>query len=103
MALTWSDIDLELMLVNVRRSCVRNRFGDTKTEASRKPVPPSSLSREDAGRLEARVSLSSRQRLRVPVFAVAWQEAGDAGHDLEEGNSTCARKSRHYGEGHLLA
>ncbi|WP_348266174.1 tyrosine-type recombinase/integrase [Edaphobacter sp. DSM 109919] len=38
-ALTWSDIDLELMLVNVRRSCVRNRFGDTKTEASRKPVP----------------------------------------------------------------
>jgi integrase len=38
-ALTWSDIDLVLMQVNVRRSCVRSRFGDTKTEASRKPVP----------------------------------------------------------------
>jgi len=38
-ALTWSDMDLELMQVNVRRSCVRNHFGDTKTEASRKPVP----------------------------------------------------------------
>jgi integrase len=38
-ALTWSDIDLLLMQVNVRRSCVRSRFGDTKTEASRKPVP----------------------------------------------------------------
>jgi integrase len=38
-ALTWADIDLELMQVNVRRSCVRNQFGDTKTEASRKPVP----------------------------------------------------------------
>jgi integrase len=38
-ALTWCDIDLELMQVNVRRSCVRNHFGDTKTEASRKPVP----------------------------------------------------------------
>jgi integrase len=38
-ALTWSDIDLELMQINVRRSCVRNRFGDTKTEASRRPVP----------------------------------------------------------------
>lgn len=37
--LTWRDIDLELMQVNVHRSCVRNRFGDTKTEASRKPVP----------------------------------------------------------------
>jgi site-specific recombinase XerD len=38
-ALTWRDIDLELMQVNVHRSCVRNHFGDTKTEASRKPVP----------------------------------------------------------------
>ena len=38
-ALTWGDIDLELLQVNVRRSCVRNHFGDTKTEASRKPVP----------------------------------------------------------------
>jgi integrase len=27
------------MQINVRRSCVRNHFGDTKTEASRKPVP----------------------------------------------------------------
>jgi hypothetical protein len=27
------------MQVNVRRSCVRNHLGDTKTEASRKPVP----------------------------------------------------------------
>ena len=37
-ALTWSDIDIQLMQVNVRRSWVRNHFGDTKTEASRKPV-----------------------------------------------------------------
>jgi integrase len=35
-ALTW--IDPELMQVDVRRSCVRNHFGDTKTEASRKSV-----------------------------------------------------------------
>jgi integrase len=38
-ALTWRDVDLELLQVNVHRSCVRNHFGDTKTEASRKPVP----------------------------------------------------------------
>jgi len=38
-ALTSADIDLELMQVNAHRSCVRNHFGDTKTEASRKPVP----------------------------------------------------------------
>jgi integrase len=39
MALVWRDIDLTLMQIHVRRSCVRNHFGDTKTEASRKPVP----------------------------------------------------------------
>ena len=39
LALTWRDVDPLLMQVNVLRSCVRGRFGDTKTEASRKPVP----------------------------------------------------------------
>jgi integrase len=29
-AFTWSDIDPEPMLVSVRRSCVRNRFGDIR-------------------------------------------------------------------------
>ncbi|MCU1224869.1 MAG: integrase family protein [Edaphobacter sp.] len=38
-ALTWNDIDPLLIQVNVLRSCVRNHFGDTKTEASRRPVP----------------------------------------------------------------
>lgn len=38
-ALTWRNVDPVLMQVNVLRSCVRGRFGDTKTEASRKPVP----------------------------------------------------------------
>ncbi|MDP9038571.1 MAG: site-specific integrase [Acidobacteriota bacterium] len=46
MALTWNDIDLELMLVNVRRSCVRNRVGDTKTEAEPQPGSAPSFSRE---------------------------------------------------------
>ena len=38
-ALTWSDLDARTMEVNVLRSCVRNRFGNTKTESSRRPVP----------------------------------------------------------------
>jgi hypothetical protein len=38
-ALTWSDLNLRTMEVNVLRSCVRNRFGKTKTEASNRPVP----------------------------------------------------------------
>jgi integrase len=38
-ALRWSDINFFTMEVAVTRSCVRNHFGDTKTEASRKPVP----------------------------------------------------------------
>jgi integrase len=38
-ALRWSDTNFFTMEVAVTRSCVRNRFGNTKTAASRKPVP----------------------------------------------------------------
>jgi integrase len=38
-ALRWSDINFFTMEVAVTRSCVRNRFGTVKTEASGKPVP----------------------------------------------------------------
>ncbi len=38
-ALRWRDIDTEKMEIRITKSCFRNRFGDTKTEASRKPVP----------------------------------------------------------------
>jgi integrase len=39
MALTWSDLDARTMEVNVLRSRVPNRFGNTKAESSRRPVP----------------------------------------------------------------
>ncbi len=38
-ALTWADVDFLSMEVRVIRSCVRNRFGDVKTAASKKPLP----------------------------------------------------------------
>lgn len=38
-ALTWADVNTTTLEVNVLRSCVRNRFGETKTECSRRPVP----------------------------------------------------------------
>jgi integrase len=38
-ALTWSDLNTRTMEVNILRSCVRNRFGTTKTDSSRRPVP----------------------------------------------------------------
>jgi integrase len=38
-ALRWSDVDFFTLEIAVTRSCVRNHFGETKTEASRKPVP----------------------------------------------------------------
>jgi integrase len=37
--LRWNDVDPEKREIAVTKSCVRNRFGETKTEASRKPVP----------------------------------------------------------------
>jgi integrase len=38
-ALTWADLNTSTLEVNITRSCVRNRFGETKTECSRRPVP----------------------------------------------------------------
>lgn len=38
-ALRWSDVNFFTMEVAVTRSFVRKHFGETKTEASRKPVP----------------------------------------------------------------
>jgi len=38
-ALTWSDLNMRTMEVNVLRSCVRNRIGKTKTDSSCRPVP----------------------------------------------------------------
>jgi integrase len=38
-ALTWADVNTDTLEVNVLRSCVRNHFGNTKTECSRRPVP----------------------------------------------------------------
>jgi integrase len=38
-ALTWADVNAITLEVNVLRSCVRNRFGNGKSPASRKPVP----------------------------------------------------------------
>jgi hypothetical protein len=38
-ALTWADLNFLTMEILVTRSCVRNHFGDVKTETSRKRVP----------------------------------------------------------------
>ena len=38
-ALTWADLDMVNMAVSINRAYVRSRFGDCKTEASKKPVP----------------------------------------------------------------
>jgi len=38
-ALTWSDLNIRAMEVNILRSCVRNQIGKTKTESSCRPVP----------------------------------------------------------------
>jgi integrase len=38
-ALTWADVNMEAMEVNVLRSCVRNVIGNPKTASSDRPVP----------------------------------------------------------------
>jgi integrase len=39
LALIWTDVDIETVEVSITRSCVRSRFGDTKTECFPRPVP----------------------------------------------------------------
>lgn len=39
LALCWKDIDFEVMVANVTKSVYRNVIGNTKTVASKKPVP----------------------------------------------------------------
>ncbi len=38
-ALTWQDLDFDVLEVDVNKSCVRAQIGATKTAASAKPVP----------------------------------------------------------------
>jgi integrase len=38
-ALTWQDINFDTLQVDINKSCVRGQIGETKTEASAKPVP----------------------------------------------------------------
>jgi integrase len=37
--LRWEDINPKTLEISITKSCVRGRFGDTKTESSRRPVP----------------------------------------------------------------
>lgn len=38
-ALRWCDVNFNTLEISITRSCVRNHFGNVKTEASGKPVP----------------------------------------------------------------
>jgi len=38
-ALTWKDLNVDTLEVSITKTCYRNQFGDTKTQASRRPVP----------------------------------------------------------------
>ena len=94
-ALTWSDIDLELMQVNVRRSCVRNHFGDTKTEASRKPVPlhPSVVKCLGVWR-EASLYCSKEGRLYVSVDPARRKTTNFPRYGAHEDHSSCTDSCR---------
>jgi len=38
-ALTWKDVDFNLLQIAINKSCVHGKIGETKTVASGKPVP----------------------------------------------------------------
>jgi integrase len=78
-ALTWSDLDVRSMEVNVLRSCVRNRIGKTKTESSRRPLPPRSPCTQRAVRMARAITLCGRSRLFVPFCAFQRKQTPEPG------------------------
>jgi hypothetical protein len=87
------------MEVNVLRSCVRNRFGKTKTEASRRPVPlhPIVLN----ALLEWRIV--SPYAMEVDFYFLERQQTSRPRQSVAEEYSACSRKSRHCGQTNQMA
>lgn len=84
-ALTWNNIDLRLMRINVRLLRVRSHFGAPKTEASRKPLPllPAVASTLAAGR-ESDYAADHDLCIRFE-----WPHAAHLGYGVEEDHSSC--------------
>ena len=91
------------MKVNVLRSCVRGRFGDTKTEVSRKPVPLHSSVVEclDAWRKES--PYNGEDDFLFPSVRNEGRNSGDTRHDSEEDHSPCTRPGEDRWEDNRMA
>jgi hypothetical protein len=99
-ALTWSDIDLELMRSPILCAEPLRRYQD-RSQPETGSTPP--VRREDACRMEGRNALPGGGRLRVSLNTVERQEAGDPRRGVDEDHSSGARQGRHQGKGDRLA
>ncbi len=102
-ALTWSDIDLELMqgpCSPLLRAESLRRHEDRSEPQTRSAAPGGG---EVPGSMEARVALCCRARLHLPVVAEARQTASFAGHPAQEGDPSRDSAGRYQGQEHWVA
>ena len=83
-AVKWGDIDFDQKTMNVTRSIVYGVVGPCKTEASQKPVPPSSHCLADAQRMETSLPLQQTRRLDFCKQTTAWPQADLGPGDLTQ-------------------
>jgi integrase len=101
-ALRWCDVNFQTMEISVLRSCVRGRFGKTKTEASGKPVPLH-VSVSEVLLTWKGIALPGGVGLSVSVFETERHGASNARHGPQEDHPSCPRPCRGVREADWMA
>jgi len=94
--LRWGDIDFQSGQANVTRSVWRNVEGDTKTEASRKPVPLHSVVMDELGQWHKESLYSSDSDFVFPSVEEERQSSDLAGDDSETPDPAGAEEVGHH-------
>lgn len=86
-ALAWTNIDLEPMQVNVRRSCVRSRFGDTLPPFTRHEPWCSRGGPKDAQELLRHVTSRTTLEVYTRAISATKRQANDRVLGIEPASS----------------
>jgi integrase len=103
MALVWTDINVQTMEVSITRSCVRNRFSDTKTECSRRPVPLHPLILEALLEWRRQSVYKGDGDFLFPLIRARREKAPQSRQSAEEEYSANNRTRRDQRQGYRLA
>jgi integrase len=96
-ALRWYDVNLLTLEIAVTRSCVRNRFGAVKTEASGKPVPLHDSVREALIEWRSESLFNQNGDFLFSIDQIKRQTTSFTGYGAQEDHSARDDSCRHNG------